>query len=214
MNTNPNTLKTFNERLEYFLMYLYENGGSEYKPLMLHSVKSYHLAGCFDQDEFIRIMDALKRKRWLVFATVNRESYKIFTHITLTEAGLKKCEKASPKMPMVGLVTQDITTGDNLTDAKINHAKKLFFTEPINMESMRSACVSLAAVLEPIRKDLKTVITDADVEHFFQLVNKFDIRHNNDFTKTLHHPEQLEWVFYSLLNTINTYTKLNKRLNS
>lgn len=30
-------------------------------------------------------------------------------------------------------------------------------------------------------------------------------------TKNLIYPEQLEWIFYTLLNTINTYTKLKKR---
>jgi len=118
-----------------------------------------------------------------------------------------------PQIPLIGLVSQEITTGDNAIDAKINQARSLFFSDYPSMDNMRSACEALCFVLEPLRYNgLKSVIADADVELFFQMVNKFDIRHNNHHTKTLKHPEQLEWVFYSLLNTINTYTKLKKRL--
>jgi len=38
-------------------------------------------------------------------------------------------------------------------------------------------------------------------------------RHNKAVIKELIHPEQVEWVFYSLLNSINTYYKLRSRLS-
>ena len=77
---------------------------------------------------------------------------------------------------------------------------------------MRSACESLSYVLEPLREELPKYFHKQDVSDFFNIVNNFDIRHNKDHTKKLIHPEQLEWGFYSLLNTINTYVKLKKRL--
>ena len=77
---------------------------------------------------------------------------------------------------------------------------------------MRSACENLSYVLEPLRKDCEVLFTKSDTNVFFKIINDFDIRHNKNTTKQIEFPEQLEWIFYSLLNTINTYTKLKQRL--
>jgi len=117
-------------------------------------------------------------------------------------------------MPMIGLVEQEIITGDIATDEKINHAKKLFFKERATMDEKRSACETLIFVLEPLRDKLTNFFSSGDVSDFFQMVNRFDIRHNKNSTINLPHEEQLEWVFYTLLNSINTYVKLDKKINS
>ncbi|MBK8343770.1 MAG: hypothetical protein IPL12_10940 [Bacteroidetes bacterium] len=62
-----------------------------------------------------------------------------------------------------------------------------------------------------IKKDLFNYFDSKDVNAFFQIVNDFDIRHNKISTKVLEHPEQLEWVFYTLLNSINMYVKLKTK---
>jgi len=217
MTTNPFLLKTFDEKLDFLLHYIYENGGSEYIGQSFSSHDSYGLCGCDNPGQFKRIMDALISKKWVTFDNVTETAEAggntFYFGTILTEAGIQEVKKKLPQLPMLSLLNSKIETGDNIIDSKINHARELFVREPTTMDNMRSACEALSFVLEPLRKDLKTVIADADVEHFFHLINKFDIRHNNDFTKTLHHPEQLEWVFYSLLNTINAYTKLKSRLN-
>ena len=76
---------------------------------------------------------------------------------------------------------------------------------------MRSACETLSYILEPLREDLKNYFSQKDVSDFFQIVNTFDIRHNKYMTKNIVHIEQLEWVFYTLLNSINTFVKLKKQ---
>ncbi|HEX4850263.1 MAG TPA: hypothetical protein VFV08_05615, partial [Puia sp.] len=53
---------------------------------------------------------------------------------------------------------------------------------------------------------------DGDTEDLFNIVNNFTIRHGKISTKRIVHEEQLEWVFYSLLNTLNTYIKMKKKL--
>jgi len=216
MNTNPNLLETFDEKVIYFLGYIFEHGGNEYKPNDFSSDRSYPLAGVWDQDAFNRIMEALTNKGYISCENVTRMigGKVLYIGLKLTEAGIREAKKALPQLPMVGLVNQNITTGDIATDEKINHARKLFFNDGATMDDMRSACETLSFVLEPLRDELKLAITAADVEAFFQLVNNFDIRHNKASTKTLVYPEQLEWVFYSLLNTINTYTKLKTRLTN
>ena len=79
------------------------------------------------------------------------------------------------------------------------------------MEKMRSACETLMFVLEPLREELR-VFFKGDTEHFFNIVNNFCIRHNKERTKAIEMPEQFEWLFYSLLNTINTYVKIKGKL--
>lgn len=125
---------------------------------------------------------------------------------------MEEIEKALPNAPLVGLVRQTIATGDKSIDDKINHARNLFFLEPRSKDRMRSACETLAFILEPLRGDLGRIYQPKDVSDFFQIVNTFDIRHNEEGTKQLVHEEQYEWIFYSLLNTINTYFKLIRRL--
>lgn len=78
-------------------------------------------------------------------------------------------------------------------------------------EQLRSACITLAAVLERYRGDLSFAFGKKDTDAFFALVNEFDIRHNHTRVKQIEHPEQLEWVYYTLLNSISTYCKLKAR---
>ena len=77
---------------------------------------------------------------------------------------------------------------------------------------MRSACETLIYILDPLRKDLETYFKQKDISDFFQIVNNFDIRHKKESTKDIINEEQLEWIYFSLLNTINTYTKLQKKI--
>lgn len=37
----------------------------------------------------------------------------------------------------------------------------------------------------------------------FAIVNENDIHHNKNSTRAIEHEKQFEWIFYSLLNTIN-----------
>jgi hypothetical protein len=127
----------------------------------------------------------------------------------LTKYGIEEVEKGRPKMPMHDLVSQEISTGDPSIDATIEQARRLFFSEPTSFDSKRSACEALSYVLEPLRNELKDKF-DSDTEAFFNIVNTFNIRHNKLSTKRINNEEQLEWVFYSLLNTINTYVKMKK----
>jgi hypothetical protein len=53
---------------------------------------------------------------------------------------------------------------------------------------------------------------EGDTEYFFRIVNEFSIRHNKLSTKRINSEEQLEWVFYCLLNTINTYVKMKRKV--
>lgn len=204
--------KSFEEKARHLLQNLYKNGGREFKPFTFVSTRDYPLCYSEDQDEFKRIMGYLNHD-YIFWDTEQdvRGGIKFFKGVRLSKKGIKEVEKDLPKIPLIGLVYQEITTGNLDVDTNINHAKTLFFQEPQTVERMRSACEALSFVLEPLRKDVKKYFSN-DTETFFHLVNEFDIRHNKGHTKNLEHPEQLEWIFYSLLNTINTYTKMKNRI--
>lgn len=210
---NPPT--HFKEKAYSFLKYLYSYGGQENKKFNFNSRMDFPLAYA-NPEEFDRVLGSLESD---CFITINKKDgiggnpmCYIYSGVKLTRQGKEEAERALPKMPLFGLLTQEIVTGNLEVDEKINYAKALFFDDVPSINKMRSACEALSYVLEPLRKDLEQFFKAKDVSDFFQIVNNFDIRHNKEHTKGLMHPEQLEWVFYSLLNTINTYTKLKKRI--
>lgn len=202
----------FEEKCYTLLKTLYMLGGRENNEFELNPTKDFALAYA-SFEEFERIIDKLHTDYLIsIKRTLNMSANrKLFMGVKLTSSGISEAEKALPKMPMFNLVSQEISTGDAETDVKINHARELFFSEPSSMDKKRSACETLSYVLEPLRENLKGFFGQKEVSDFFQIVNSFDIRHNKDSTKNLQHEEQLEWVFYTLLNTINTYTKLKAK---
>ena len=205
----------FEEKAYHFLKYIYSNGGRENHDFAFNSTIHFPLAYA-DPQEFVRIIEYLEDEYFITIRKKHRlggqpTSY-AYMGVKLTRQGKDEAEKALPKLPLFGLVSQEISTGNLEIDEKINHARKLFFDAPITIDKMRSACETLSYILEPLRKDLEEFFKGKDVSDFFQIVNNFDIRHNKEHTKDLVHPEQLEWVFYSLVNTINTFTKLKQRL--
>jgi len=208
---NPPT--DFDEKCSHFLRYLYKHGGRENIEFEFNSMKHFPLAFA-GPDEFTRIMDQLETNFSITTRKVHPmgrdKSHQIYMGVKLTNTGKDEAKRGLPQMPLFGLVSQVIATGDIEVDEKINHARELYFDEPKSLDKMRSACEALSFVLEPLREDLKNYFNQKDVSDFFQIVNTFDIRHNKDTTKNIVHEEQLEWVFFSLLNTINTYVKLKR----
>ncbi len=205
--------KSFKEKWLHFLKIAYKKGGKDYKPLTIVNTRDYTICYSEDGNEFTRILEYLSENFYIKYRDEKMSwDTTIYRNLLLTDFGIEEVEKELPKIPMIGLVNQDITTGDVEIDTKINHAKELFFREPQTMDRMRSACETMSFILEPLRQDIKKYLTEKDTEDFFNIVNNFDIRHNKDKTINIQHPEQLEWIFYSLLNSINTYTKLKARI--
>lgn len=201
----------FEERAMYFLQYLYDNGGKVYKSHTFDSDTDSPITYS-SKDEFERIITFLKSEDWVTYETkTGTQQCIIYQRLTITKSGIQQIEKGLPKMPLISLVNQQIVTGNAEIDKNIDHARLLFFGENSTLESKRSACEALSFVLEPLRENLKKTF-DGDTEVFFRIVNDFTIRHNKDRTKNLQHAEQIEWIFYSLLNTINTYYKMKRKV--
>lgn len=204
----------FAEKCNSFLKTMYHMGGKENVKFRLTSTEDFPLAYS-TQEEFTRIIDQLESDYFISIDNKSKtlEKHEFYFGLKLTNYGKEEVEKALPKMPMYGLINQNITTGDIEIDDQINHARELFFAEIPTLEKMRSACETLSYALEPLRDDLANYFTQKDVNVFSQLVNTFDIRHNKNSTINLVNEEQLEWIFYTLLNTINTYAKLKQKGN-
>jgi hypothetical protein len=203
----------FEEKCKSFLKTLYQMGGKENHKFRMKSFEDFALAYA-SPEEFTRIIDQLESEYFISIDNKSKtlERHEFYFGLKLTNYGKEEVEKVLPKIPLYGLINQNITTGNSEIDDQINHARELFFSENPTLEKMRSACETLGYVLEPLRDDLANYFAQKDVNAFFQLVNTFDIRHNKSFTIQLVDEEQLEWVFYTLLNTINTYAKLKQKL--
>lgn len=211
---NRNLPRSMREKSLHLLKFMYRRGGKDYQDFDFSSMKDYPLVFAEGAGEFNKIIRYLESKLFIEIGhDLGMAGHMVqYNEVKLTDYGIEEVEKELPAIPLIGLVQQEIATGDASVDAMINHAKKLFFDQPPSMEKMRSACETLSFVLEPLREDLKSCFAAKDVSDFFNIVNSFDIRHNRETTKALAHPEQLEWVFYTLLNTINTYVKLKAKL--
>ena len=204
---------SFEEKAYHFIKYMFTHGGKEGHDFEFNSTKDFALAYA-SQEEFTRIIEYLEDEGQITIRKKHQltsEPHYLFMGVRLTRQGKDEAEKALPKIPMIGLANQEITTGDDEIDKTINHAKRLFYEQPQSMDNMRSACESLSYVLEPLRSQCERIFGNPDTNSFFSIVNNFDIRHNKNSTKEIEFPEQLEWVFYSLHNTINTYTKLKAK---
>lgn len=208
-----NLPKSKKEKAFHLLKYMYNNGGNDLGKFKFSSTADRTLTYSPDFKEFIDIINYLNEEYLIKIGRDQTyvQGIKVYHDVTMTQPGIELVEEDLPKIPMIGLVDQEISTGDSNVDEKISHAKKLFF-ESDSKDNKRSACEALSYILEPLREDLKQYFSNGDVSDFFNIVNNFDIRHNKDHTKNLEHVEQLEWIFYSLLNTINTYTKLKSKL--
>ena len=205
--------ESFVEKVLNFLKYLSKNGVVDYDEFSFTSNKDYKLANAKDAIEFDKIILYLLEYKYIS----SKSRYKIapnmykYKDIKLTDIGIKEAEKSLPKMPMIGLIIQTISTGNEEVDKSINHAKKMFIESPQTIDKMRSACETLSYILEPLRKECESIFSNKDINAFFEIVNNFDIRHNKAYTKKIEIPEQFEWIFYSLLNTINTYSKIKNK---
>jgi hypothetical protein len=212
-----NIPSNFKQKSYFLLNYLYENGGSEYKKFVLFPGNEYPLAYSTDSDEFIRILDKLDDDGLVILLdTLEAGSGEVINmSIRLSKDGIAEIEKDLPEFPMFDLAKQKVFTGDERIDELIQHSKNMFFKHDATDEDKRSACEALCKVLEPIREEMKAkkFFGKKDVEAFFEIVNDFDIRHNREYTKQLVHTEQFEWLYYSLLNSIICFYKLNTRLN-
>ncbi|MEO8587817.1 MAG: hypothetical protein ABI432_00465 [Flavobacteriales bacterium] len=206
--------KTLKEKEAHILQYVYAKGGNEGKWFDFQSKRDYPLCYCTGPAELEAVMSNLIDRdlvecRKTHLGGYNNTNY----HLRLRAHALDELEAHLSHGPMVGLTSQTVVTSNPDWNTRISHAIDLFNEQPRTKERMRSAVVELSAVLEPLRGKLEEQFGKKDTNVFFQLVNEFDVRHNKNEINRLEHDEQLEWLYYAFLNTLNTYAKLERKLN-
>lgn len=202
---------SFEEKSKHFLQYLYNNGGQFYKPTNINSDNDAAISYSSRQ-EFENLIYYLEKDGNIdIGNTTPTKGTHLYNDVRLTKKGVQEIQKKTTNLPLFGLINQELKSGDSDVDKNVALAKNLFFGEHSTFESKRSACETLSFILEPLRGDLSKTLS-GDTETFFGIVNNFTIRHNREKTKSLQHEEQLEWIFYSLLNTLIIYLKMKRKL--
>lgn len=101
---------------------------------------------------------------------------------------------------------------------KIRTSVKLYYRYDSDMETKKNAITILANILEPLRNDLKEILNEKyetpKNEHdklIFEIVNGFNIRHNNSKQKTDYETEiWYDWMIQYYTSVIITYYKLKQ----
>lgn len=123
-----------------------------------------------------------------------------------------------PNTAMKNLLTEDISIIDN--DTVINQlqsAMKMYFRFDSNLEIKKKAINILVDILEPLRDELKEIYgdTNSNKSHdsmIFGIVNKFNIRHNNEAQMTDYDKEVwYDWMVQYYTSVILTYYKLKNK---
>lgn len=200
--------KSFKDKCFHLLKFIYKNSGPERELLSFRSIIDYSITYS-DIRMFNRCMDYLFKNSYIKGKLENKNSRGdiYYWDVEITDHGEKKILELDPELIMRDLLYQTIRIGDEKEDNMLNEARKLFFGVDSNFETKRSACEILSKILEPKRVRLESMIGKKDVGTFFEIVNKFDIRHNKKSVLEIKYEEQLEWIFFSLLNSINLYVK-------
>jgi len=93
----------------------------------------------------------------------------------------------------------------------VEHAIALFRSRDRDVQSMRSAIVTLAGVAEAHRGLLKAELLKKDEAALFFIANEFDLRHREANQRTDYDPMFLEWLFHWYLATTALIAKLVAR---
>lgn len=198
---------SFSEKKLHLLNYISKKSGLDRDPISLSSNRDFPIPYAKDEKKFIQIMNDLEQSNWIkIESKIEKLSnITIYQGVTLTDEGELTINKFGV------LLKFSLNTNDEKLNNLFNHSQQLFFRNNSTIEDKRSACQSLSLILEGVKGDLKSFFSDSDIEFLSKIINEYDIRHNKSRTIQLIHVEQVEWIYYSLMNTILTYFKLNNK---
>ncbi len=137
--------------------------------------------------------------RWTVNQILDRTSF-----------GLRLADDGEDVGRLVGTTDESRTTlaaqmasrEDPATGDDVRHALALFRGRGATIQDKRSACISLAGVLEQRRTLIKAQMLSKDEGALFQIANGFAIRHQSEQQKADYDPLFLDWVFWVYLSSI------------
>ncbi|MCU5635365.1 hypothetical protein BK739_07240 [Bacillus thuringiensis serovar pirenaica] len=108
------------------------------------------------------------------------------------------------------LLAQKYDDSDIYTD--ISEAKQEFLKYGATLDDKKDALIRLGNIMEPLRDEMKASLSKADTSDIFNLLNNFQLRHNNakqktDYDKEIYYP----WMFYQMLAALDAFLKIKER---
>lgn len=97
------------------------------------------------------------------------------------------------------------------TRRRVQGAVAKFRRRSSSRDDRRDAVRDLGDVLEPLKKAAATHLSRKDESDLFNILNNFDIRHNNELQKSDYDPIWLSGLFYHYLTMIHVLTHLVDR---
>ncbi len=121
----------------------------------------------------------------------------------LSEGGVVELLPDSPGLRQ--LVDDRTIHGDvKNVDSRVDRACKLFFGRNTTNEDRLDALRELAAVLEFLRQQAKSILPREEERDLFNIANNFGIRHHNEKQKANYDREIFyPWIFHSFLAAID-----------
>ncbi|PES78291.1 hypothetical protein CN504_22725 [Bacillus anthracis] len=108
------------------------------------------------------------------------------------------------------LLTQEYNDSDIYTD--ISKAKQEFLKYGATLDDKKDALIRLGSIMEPLREEMKNKLSKKDTSDIFQLLNEFQLRHNNVKQKTNYDKEiYYPWMFYQMLAALDALLKIKER---
>ncbi len=105
----------------------------------------------------------------------------------------------------------DVPSEDTKVVSRIDSAVLAYRRHGATVEQRRQAVRDLADVLEYLRPQVTTFLTQKDEGDLFKLANNFGIRHHNDRQQTGYDAALwLSWMFYFYLATIHVVLRKMK----
>jgi hypothetical protein len=98
----------------------------------------------------------------------------------------------------------DLPSKDQNITSRVGAAVLTYRRHGSTLDDRRQAVRDLADVLEYLRPQVKSLLTNADEKDLFNIANNFGVRHHNDKQRTSYDAGiWLSWMFYFYLSTIH-----------
>lgn len=152
--------------------------------------------------------------------TTGRILYRARVNELLTDAGINfRLADDGANMGRLVSVTDEARSDlireslaqNNPDHSAVEHAIGLFRNRRSSAEEKRSACRSLAGVLESHRSEFKANYLSEDEKSLFTIANKFAIRHQNKQQQSDYDEAFLDFIFWWYLAAIELLAKLRSR---
>lgn len=136
-----------------------------------------------------------------------------------SDLGLRLAEEGEDRGRLVAttdpdrelLARQMANRDDPATGDRVRHAMSLFRSRTATEHDKRSACITLAGVVEERRGQLKAELLSKDEGALFHIANSFAVRHQGASQQGDYDRLFLDWIYWLYLASIELTDRLSAR---